>query len=98
MKTTKPLSAGFSETEPSSFGIGAVLLCLNSRAISMSLLISVWSGETGFRSSSTCGKSRISNHKRIGKILLGRNDSQKSAIRVCIVDITLGDQCTFDEA
>ena len=47
MKTTKPLSAGFSEIEPSSFGIGAVLLCLNSRAVSMSPLVSVWSSEIG---------------------------------------------------
>ena len=34
----------------------------------------------------------------IGKILLGIKDSHESAIRVRIVDITLGDQCTFGEA
>ena len=99
MKTTKPLSAGFSEIEPSSFGIGAVLLCLDNRAVSICLLVSVGSGETGSRSSFTHMASlatRITS--RNGKVLLGINDSQESAIRVRIVDITLGDQCTFGEA
>ena len=76
-----------------------MLLCLDSRGVSISLLVLVWSGETGSRSSFTPVAS-LATHipSWIGKILLGTNDSHESAIRVCIVDITLGDQCPFGEA